>query len=72
MIKAALVLSVPFAIMGVGILAVVILRRQYILRQRLLSRAEATIVELNEEQETVPAIAASCTRTANGPVVFGS
>ena len=68
----AAVLSVLFFIVGVGTLAVVILRRQYVLRQRLLSRAEATIVELNEEQEVVPAVAASCTRTANGPVVFGS
>lgn len=68
----AVVLSVLFVIVGVGTLAVVILRRRYVLRQRLLSRAEATIVELNEEQEVVPPVAASCTRTANGPVVFGS
>jgi len=74
MSEAALVLSVLCVVLGAVGVGAAILRRQYVLRQRLLSRAEATIVEFNEEQEqpgTVPEIAASCIRTFGGPVVFG-
>jgi len=77
MSEAALVLSVLCVVLGAVGVGAAILRRQYVLRQRLLSRAEATIVEFNEEQEQLPKnvlspeIAASCIRTFGGPVVFG-
>ena len=72
-------LRVPFAILGVFILvagtsliATSIIRRRLLLRERLLARAEETIVELNEANDAVPPVAVSVTRTPNGPLVFGN
>ena len=69
----------PFAILGVFILVagtslivISIIRRRLLLRDRLLARAEETIVELNEANDSVPPVAVSVTRTSNGPLVFGN